>query len=75
MRILHLSDYGGPYSGSFVPMLRSAADAARDCGHETGLVFSGSPSGRAWPAELEAAGLPPRFVPLDDAGATARAIG
>ena len=25
MRVIHVADYGGPYAGSFVPMLRAVA--------------------------------------------------
>ncbi|HUJ35336.1 MAG TPA: glycosyltransferase family 4 protein [Solirubrobacteraceae bacterium] len=56
MYVLHCADYAGPYAGSFVPMLRSAAQEARRRGHETGFVLSDVARGRTWLEELERVG-------------------
>jgi glycosyltransferase involved in cell wall biosynthesis len=52
-RIVHLADYGGPYAGSFVPMLRGLAVTAQQRGHQTSMCFSETARGRGWVAELE----------------------
>jgi glycosyltransferase involved in cell wall biosynthesis len=52
-RIVHCADYGGPYSGSFVPMLVAAAKAARARGYETTICFSEVARDRPWLVELE----------------------
>jgi len=50
--IVHCASYGGPYSGSFVPMLAGAARAARDRGYETTICFSEIARNRPWLDEL-----------------------
>ncbi len=54
--ILHCADYAGPYAGSFVPMLRAAAEEANRRGHATGFLFSEVARDRPWLPELEAVG-------------------
>jgi glycosyltransferase involved in cell wall biosynthesis len=63
MRIVHLAAYGGPYPGSFVPMLRAVNDAAirRGCSFEA--VFTEVATGRPWYAELKADGIVARIAP------------
>lgn len=51
-RIVHCADYGGPYSGSFVPMLVAAASAARDRGYETTICFAAVARDRPWLGDL-----------------------
>jgi glycosyltransferase involved in cell wall biosynthesis len=51
-RIVHCADYGGSYSGSFVPMLAAAADAARHRGYPTTVCLSEIARGRPWLTEL-----------------------
>jgi glycosyltransferase involved in cell wall biosynthesis len=52
MRIVHLADYGGPYAGSFIPMLRAAVVEAADRGHVSHVVFTPVAIGRPWLSEL-----------------------
>ena len=49
---MHCADYGGPYSGSFVPMLSASAAAAREHGYETTICFSEVARHRPWLDEL-----------------------
>jgi glycosyltransferase involved in cell wall biosynthesis len=63
MRLVHLADYGGPYAGSFVPMLLAVARTARTRGWECELVFSQQARGRHWLSELDSAGAVVRFLP------------
>jgi glycosyltransferase involved in cell wall biosynthesis len=51
-RVIHCADYGGPYSGSFVPMLTAAGDVARRRGYETTVCFSEIARERLWLSEL-----------------------
>jgi glycosyltransferase involved in cell wall biosynthesis len=52
-RIVQLADYGGPYAGSFVPMLRALAIEAQKRGHDTSICFSEAARDRSWVPELE----------------------
>jgi glycosyltransferase involved in cell wall biosynthesis len=52
MRIVHLADYGGPYAGSFVPMLRAAVVEAAERGHASHVVFTPVAIDRPWLSEL-----------------------
>ena len=52
-RIVHCADYGGPYAGSFIPMLRAAAKSARDAGLHTTVCFSEVARGRPWLSEFD----------------------
>jgi glycosyltransferase involved in cell wall biosynthesis len=61
--VIHLADYGGPYSGSFIPMLRAAAAAIRGAGWDFGCAFTPVAAGRPWLGELERDGIEPWFAP------------
>jgi glycosyltransferase involved in cell wall biosynthesis len=63
MRVVHLAGYGGPYPGSFIPMLRAIMRAARARGCECEAVFTPISRERAWLAELQQDGIPFRFCP------------
>jgi glycosyltransferase involved in cell wall biosynthesis len=52
-RIVHCADYRGPYAGSFIPMLRAAASAARSAGLRTTVCFSEVARGRGWLGEFD----------------------
>lgn len=52
-RIVHCADYGGPYAGSFIPMLRAAAKVARSAGLRTTVCFSAVARGRSWLEEFD----------------------
>lgn len=52
-RIVHLADYGGPYAGSFVPMLSALAIEAQRRGHDTSICFSDMARDRSWVAQLQ----------------------
>jgi glycosyltransferase involved in cell wall biosynthesis len=74
---VHLAGYGGPYAGSFVPMLRAVMRAAGDRGWACEAVFGPVAQDRVWLDELRADGIPFRFVPTTargDVGATVRAL-
>ncbi|MGA9860086.1 MAG: glycosyltransferase [Solirubrobacteraceae bacterium] len=51
--IHHLADYGGPYPGSFVPMLAATAAEAGRRGHHNTIWLSAVARHRAWLGELE----------------------
>jgi glycosyltransferase involved in cell wall biosynthesis len=70
MRLVHLAGYGGPYPGSFIPMLRAIMRAGRERGFEPEAVFTPISRTRGWLAELEEDGIPYRFSP-EDASRTA----
>jgi len=71
MRLIHLAGYGGPYPGSFIPMLRAVMRAARQRGWKPEAVFTPISRERAWLAELEQDAIPYRFSP---AGASRREL-
>jgi glycosyltransferase involved in cell wall biosynthesis len=70
MRVVHVADYGNAFTGSFVPMLRAAIASTRDRGWEAELVFGGDARERPWIEELEADGIPVRFLPRSRLAAT-----
>jgi glycosyltransferase involved in cell wall biosynthesis len=72
MRVIHVADYGGPYAGSFVPMLRAVAAAVRDRGGTVEMAFTPVARDRPWLAELEADGIPVSFAPSGDRRARGR---
>lgn len=55
-RVVQVADYGGPYPGSFVPMLGAAAAAAAEGGYSTTFCFSEVARGRQWLNELTGLG-------------------
>lgn len=65
VRIVHVADYRGPYTGSFVPMLRAAVDEIRRRSWTAELVFGEDARGRAWLSELRGDGVRVRFVSRD----------
>jgi glycosyltransferase involved in cell wall biosynthesis len=60
---VHLAGYGGPYAGSFVPMLRGVMRAARDRGWACEAVFGSVAKDRVWLDELRGDGIPFRIAP------------
>ena len=74
MRIVQAADYGGPYAGSFVPMLRALAAEAGRRNHETQVVFTPVARGRPWLEELEQSGVPVTFSAGHDVRAKRRAL-
>lgn len=70
MRVIVCAAYGGPYRGSFVPMLEAIADEARRRGHPTTFVLWDSARGRAWVPDL-AARAEVRYVRSQGSRATA----
>ena len=63
MRLIHLADFGGPYTGSFIPMLRTVMNRARQAGWEAELVFSAPAEDRPWLHELDRDGYAHRIAP------------
>ena len=63
MRLIHLADYGGAHTGSFVPMLRGVMDRAAEQGWEGELVFSEAAEGRPWLNELREDGYTVTIAP------------
>jgi glycosyltransferase involved in cell wall biosynthesis len=63
MRIVHLAAYGGPYPGSFVPMLKALDRAAAERGWSFEAVFTPIAATRPWYAEMAAEGLAVRVAP------------
>lgn len=62
MHVVVLADYGGPYAGSFVPMLRAVRLEARRRGHTMHTVFTPVARGRGWLSELADDGMPISFA-------------
>jgi glycosyltransferase involved in cell wall biosynthesis len=67
VRIVHLAGYGGPYAGSFIPMLRAVMRAARERGWTCEAVFGPIAQDRVWLDELREDGIPFRF-PASNSG-------
>ncbi len=67
--VVHLAHYGGPYPGSFIPMLLAAARAVRDAGWGFDCVFDPIARGRQWLEGLAQEGIEPAFAAIDDRGA------
>lgn len=65
VKLVHLADYGGPYAGSFIPMLLEVLVLGRDRGYDSHAIFTDIARGRPWLAELDAAGIPYRFTPVE----------
>lgn len=63
MRVVHLSDYGGPYPGSFVSMLRAVNDAAARREWSFEAIFTPVAATHPWYAELASDGLATRIAP------------
>lgn len=63
MRIIHLASYGGPYPGSFIPMLRAVNDAVREQGWSFEAVFTEVAAEHRWYKELEADGIAVTVAP------------
>ena len=63
MRLIHLAGYGGPYPGSFIPMLRAVMGAAARRGWDCEAVFTPTSRDRAWLGEFEQDSIPYRFSP------------
>jgi len=53
MRVIQCAAYGGPYSGSFVPMLASVAREAGARGYPTTVLLAEVARGRPWLSELD----------------------
>lgn len=70
--VVHLADYGGPYSGSFIPMLLAGARAVRGAGWRFKAGFTPLARGRPWLRELEAEGVEARFAPEAGRGGITR---
>ena len=66
--VVHLAHYGGPYPGSFIPMLLAAARAVRDAGWGFDCVFDPIARGRPWLEGLAQEGIEPAFAAIDDRG-------
>jgi glycosyltransferase involved in cell wall biosynthesis len=63
VRLIHLADFGGPYSGSFIPMLRKVIDRAKQRGWDAELLFTSTGQGRGWLRELTDDGYDTRIAP------------
>ena len=74
MRLVHLAGYGGPYAGSFVPMLRAVMAAGRQRGWSCEAVFGPAARDREWLAELGEDGIPVRLVPSGSRAAASATV-
>lgn len=75
MRLVHLAGYGGPYAGSFIPMLRAVMRAARRRGWSGELVFGPAARGRGWLQELREDEIPVRIAPTASRSELSRMVG
>jgi glycosyltransferase involved in cell wall biosynthesis len=71
---MQLAGYDGPYGGSFLPMLRSVAEAARARGWGSDLVLPEAARERDWAAELEDGHTRVTFTPGERGGQMDRVI-
>lgn len=64
-RVIHLANYGGPYPGSFIPMIAAAREAVEGLGEGWSFeaVFSPVAEGRPWLEQLRADGMRARLAP------------
>lgn len=62
-RVVHLADYGGPYPGSFIPMLLAARTAIEARGWTFEAVFTPGVERWPWYAALQADGVRTRVAP------------
>jgi glycosyltransferase involved in cell wall biosynthesis len=53
IQVIQCADYGGPYRGSFVPMLAAVSREAADRGYPCRIVLSDIARDRPWLADLE----------------------
>ena len=70
VKMLWLANYGGPYRGSWVPLLLATLNRASERGWEVEAVFGPAARERPWLEGLNAARIPVRFAPLGLAPAT-----
>ena len=71
---MHLAGYGGPYAGSFVPMLRGVMRAARDRGWTCEAVFGPVAKDRVWLDELRDDGIPFRIAQSSARGEVSKLV-
>lgn len=64
VRLIHLSPYATTYAGSFIPMVRAIASAARRRGWDVDVVFGTDSAACDWVQDFEQDGIQLRFVPL-----------
>jgi glycosyltransferase involved in cell wall biosynthesis len=77
VRLVHLAGYGGPYAGSFIPMLRAVMAAGRRRGWSCEAVFGPAARDQGWLAELGQDGILVRLAPSGsraDVSATVSAL-
>lgn len=63
MRLLHLTNFGSPYPGSFIPVIIQLMRRARERGMVVEVVFGPLAEGRSWLGELDDARIPWRIAP------------
>ena len=74
LRLVHLAGYGGPYAGSFIPMLRAVVRAARERGWTCELVLGPASRDRPWLAELREDGIPFRLATSESRAGLTRLV-
>jgi glycosyltransferase involved in cell wall biosynthesis len=63
VRLIHLAEYGGPYGGSFVPIVHGVLSAAQERGWTAEAIFPERAEGRDWFAELKREGVSASVAP------------
>jgi glycosyltransferase involved in cell wall biosynthesis len=63
LRVVHLAAYGGPYGGSFIPMLQAARAAVESRGWSFEAVFSSGADRYPWYEALRESGAQSRVAP------------
>lgn len=66
LRVVHLAAYGGPYPGSFIPMIEAARTATEARGWSFEAVFSDGVQRRPWHTELLGKGVRTHVAPRLD---------
>jgi glycosyltransferase involved in cell wall biosynthesis len=73
--VVHLADYGGPYAGSFIPMVRAAAATVRARGWRFECGFTEVADGRAWLGDLARDDIEPWIAPAAARASLAEWVG
>lgn len=60
--VIHVADYGGPYSGNFITALKKLDEKLKNEGLRLVLVFSYIAKDREWLSELYNRGIPVYFI-------------
>jgi glycosyltransferase involved in cell wall biosynthesis len=75
VRVIQATDYGSPFPGSFLPMLRASVRACHERGWDATVILPPRARQRDWLPELERDGIDPVFAPAGSRRALAHWLG